>query len=80
MKVRDENISRVEEEKLARWRIRTRTIGVQLSTKGTEDGDLLRVLRSLPRPTFCTHDQDFWEQSFQHPGYCLVWLDCDEHE
>ena len=80
MIVLDENISGVEEAKLLRWRIRCRTIGVHIATKGTDDGDLIPVLLALPRPIFCTHDKDFWNQAFQHSAYCLVWLDTEETE
>lgn len=80
MLILDENISAIEEAKLHRWRIRSRTIGVELATKGTDDADLIPVLLTLPRPTFFTYDQDFWDQSLQHPDYCLVWLDTEEAE
>ena len=80
MIVLDENISRLEEEKLIRWRIRCRTIGVHLAATGTDDTDLIPILLRLPRPVFFTHDQDFWDQSPQHPAYCLAWPDTEETE
>lgn len=80
MLILDENISGLEEAKLRRWRIRCRSIGEHLAASGTDDADLIPLLLTLPRPTFCTHDQDFWEQPLQHPDYCLAWLDTEETE
>ena len=80
MIVLDENINGLEEEKLLRWRIRCRTIGVHIAAKGTDDADLIPILLALPRPVFFTYDQDFWDQSRQHPAYCLAWLDTEETE
>ena len=80
MIVLDENISAKEEAKLLRWRIRCRTVGVQIATKGTDDAGLIPVLLALPRPIFFTHDKDFWDPSRQHSAYCLVWLDTEESE
>ena len=80
MLILDENISGLEEQKLSRWRIRCRCIGVELAANGTDDADLIPVLLALPRPTFFTHDKDFWDQSLLHRDYCLVWLDTEETE
>ena len=80
MIVLDENISAAEEAKLTGWGIRCRTIGVQVASKGDDDANLLTILLTLARPTFFSHDQDFWEQSRQHSRYCLVWLDTEETE
>ena len=80
MIVLDENISAAEEAKLTGWGIRCRTIGVHVATKGDDDAQLLTFLLTLARPTFFSHDQDFWEQSRQHSRYCLVWLDTEETE
>ena len=80
MIVLDENISAAEEAKLAGWGIRCRTIGVQVAAKGDDDAQLLTFLLTLARPTFFSHDQDFWDQSRQHSRYCLVWLDTEETE
>ena len=80
MIVLDENISAAEEAKLAGWGIRCRTIGVHVAAKGDDDAHLLTFLLTLARPTFFSHDQDFWDQSRQHSRYCLVWLDTEETE
>lgn len=80
MIVLDENISAVEEAKLIGWGIRCRTIGVHVASKGDDDADLLTILLTLARPTFFSHDQDFWDQSRQHARFCLVWLDTEEAE
>ena len=80
MIVLDENISAAEEEKLTAWGIRCRTIGVHVASKGDDDAHLLTFLLTLARPTFFSHDQDFWDQSRQHSRYCLVWLDTEETE
>ena len=65
MIVLDENISAAEEAKLTGWGIRCRTIGVHVATKGDDDAQLLTFLLTLARPTFFSHDQDFWDQSRQ---------------
>jgi hypothetical protein len=78
--VLDENISAAEEAKLIGWGIRCRTIGVHVASKGDADADLLSIRLTLARPTFFSHDQDFWDQSRQHSRYCLVWLDTEESE
>ena len=80
MIVLDENISTAEEAKLTGWGIRCRTIGVHVASKGDDDAHLLTFLLTLARPTFFSHDQDFWDQSRQHSRYCLVWLDTEETE
>ena len=80
MIVLDENISAAEEAKLTGWGIRCRTIGVHVAAKGDDDAQLLTFLLTLARPTFFSHDQDFWDQSRQHSRYCLVWLDTEETE
>ena len=80
MIVLDENISAAEEAKLTGWGIRCRTIGVHVASKGDDDAHLLTFLLALARPTFFSHDQDFWDQSRQHSRYCLVWLDTEETE
>ena len=43
-----------------------------LAAFGTDDDDLIPLLLHLPKPTFFTHDVDFWRQSLWHPGYCLA--------
>lgn len=80
MLILDENISGDEEAKLVHWRIRCRVVGVDVAACGTDDADLIPLLLTLPRPTFLTHDQDFWDQSLQHADYCLAWLDTEESE
>ena len=33
------------------------------------------MLHRLKRPTFFTHDRDFFRRGLVHENYCLVWLD-----
>ena len=53
---------------------------MHVAWKGDDDAHLLTFLLTLARPTFFSHDQDFWDQSRQHSRYCLVWLDTGETE
>lgn len=38
------------------------------------------ILHRLPRPTFFTHDADFWTPRLCHPAYCIVFLDVEDTE
>ena len=75
MLVLDENLPETQCEKLRKWHIRFRVIGVAIAPSGTLDENLIPVLHRLPRPTFFTLDRDFYRRDWTHAGYCLVWLD-----
>lgn len=80
MLILDENFHLEQQAVLAAWGIRTRKIGRELAASGTDDADLIPLLLRHSKPTFFTHDVDFWRQSLWHPGYCLAWLDTDDDQ
>ena len=80
MFVLDEKISAAECERLRAWRLRFRHVGETLAEYGTDDADLIPILHRLPRPTFFTHDADFWTPRLCHPAYCVVFLDVEDTE
>jgi hypothetical protein len=80
MNVLDENIIAQQCEKLRQWRIPFRRIDWRLSAHGALDENLLPVLHRLPQPTFFTHDRDFFESSFCHPNYAIVYLNVGDAE
>jgi hypothetical protein len=55
-------------------------IGRDLSALGTLDENLIPVLHRLSRPTFFTHDEDFFKTSLVHASYALVYLDVSDKE
>ena len=80
MLILDENFRLEQQAVLTAWRIRTRKVGKEVAAFGTDDADLIPLLLRLPKPTFFTHDEDFWRQSLWHPAYSLVWLDMDDQQ
>ena len=80
MLILDENFRLEQQAVLSAWRIRTRKIGREVAKFGTDDCDIIPLLLRLPKPTFFTHDEDFWRQSLWHPAYCLAWLDMDDRQ
>jgi len=75
MNLLDENIRHDQGEPLRRWRIKFRRFVVDVEYPGIKDSQIIPVLHRLTRPTFFTHDQDYFRRELVHPGYCLVWLD-----
>jgi hypothetical protein len=75
MNILDENVRNDQRALLRNWRIPFRQIGNEISRSGIQDADILPVLNRLKRPTFFTHDQDFFESNLCSPRYCIVWLD-----
>ena len=80
MLILDENIGAPERERLRAWRVHFRHVGETLADYGTDDADLIPILHRLARPTFFTHDRDFWTPRLCHPAYCLVFLDVEDTE
>ena len=74
MNLLDENIRKDQEDLLRAWRIKVRRLTEEVAYPGVQDPDILPLLRRLKRPTFFTHDQDFWKRRLAHKAYCLVWL------
>jgi hypothetical protein len=80
MLVLDENLPAAQRQLLRKWRIRFRFVGLDVSSSGAGDEDLLPLLHALPHPTFCTLDRHFYRRDWVHPNYCLVWLDVRPRE
>jgi hypothetical protein len=76
----DENIRRDQRELLTHWSIRFREIGNEIGRLGVEDDEIVRLLHGLKSVTFFTLDSDFYKRQLCHPGYCLVYLDIEDHE
>lgn len=74
MIVLDENIRGSHADHLRSQGIPNRKIGADLTPKGTSDADIIPILHHLKRPTFFTHDNDFWNPALAHEGYCIVHL------
>ena len=80
MLVLDENLPEAQCQKLRDWRIRFRTIGVELASHGTKDQNLIPVMHRLRHPTFFSLDRDFYRPEWRHAAYCLVWLDVNDDQ
>ena len=74
MNILDENIIDDQRQSLRRWRISVRQIGVDVGRSGMQDEEIITLLHEYNRPTFFTRDDDFWEPTLCHAGYCLVHL------
>ena len=75
MNLLDENIRQDQGVQLRRWRVPFRVLTEDISHSGIQDPDILPLLHRLKRPTFFTHDRDFFGRKLVHRSYCLVWLD-----
>lgn len=75
MNLLDENIRQDQEVLLRKWRVKVRRFSSEIARPGTQDADIIPVLHRLKRPTFFSHDQDFYKLRLAHLSYCLVWLD-----
>jgi hypothetical protein len=76
----DENILKDERQLLQRWRIAIHQIGYDVGRKGMQDNEIIPFLHQLPRPTFFTRDEDFYERGLCHARYCLVYLNVEQYE
>ena len=77
MNILDENFPDDQRDALERTRIHVRQIGRDIGTQGMSDDDIIPLLHGLDRPTFFTHDQDFYKRRLCHMAYCVVRLDID---
>ena len=75
MLVLDENLPAAQRLLLRRWRIRFRSVGLDLAAWGPDDENLIPALRRLAQPTFFSLDRDFCRPDWAHASYALVWLD-----
>lgn len=80
MNILDENIIETQCRILRAWRIRYRQIGSDIGTVGMKDMEIVSLLHNQNRPTFFTRDDDFFERSLSHPGYCLVHTAVEKNE
>lgn len=74
MNILDENIIDNQRQSLQRWRISVRQIGIDVGRSGMQDQEIITLLHKLNDPTFFTRDDDFWQSTLCHAGYCLVYL------
>lgn len=74
MNILDENIINNQCQLLRSWRIPFRQIGYGVGRQGLKDKEIISLLHELHRPTFFTRDDDFYDRSLCHAGYCLVYL------
>ncbi len=75
MLVLDENLPASQRQLLRNWRIRFRSIDVEVATSGIKDENLIAMLHRLAAPTFFSLDRDFFRPQKAHASYALVWLD-----
>ena len=80
MIVLDENVGEDQRNLLRGWRIRVRQVGQELGAKGTQDDQVVPLLRSLSRPTFFTLDDDFLNPNLCHSSYSIVYLAVKDYE
>ena len=80
MNLLDENIRQDQGEQLRKWRLKFRRVTHELTDPGVQDSDIIPLLHRTKRPTFFTHDRDYFKASLVHPSYCLVWLDVFDGE
>ena len=80
MNVLDENVVETQCRLLGKWRISARQIGYGVGTAGMKDKEIISLLHGLPRPTFFTRDDDFYDRSLCHAGYCLVHMAVEKNE
>ena len=76
----DENIRQDQGIRLRQWRMPFRFLVEDLAQRGIQDSDIIPLLHRLKRPTFFTHDRDYFQRGLVHPAYCLVWLDVFDGE
>jgi len=76
----DENIVADERDKLLRWRIPFKQIGVEVCEKGIKDEQIIPFLLTLTFPTFFTQDQRFYKKHLCHDGYSIVLLDVKRYK
>jgi hypothetical protein len=78
--VLDENLPDSQRRLLRSWRIRAQQVGHELGRPGMRDVEILRFLRRLPRPTFFTRDDWFYQPGHRNSRGCLTLLAVAEDE
>ncbi len=74
MIILDENIIDSQRQLLISWGFAVKQIGYEIEPKGMSDREILSLLHKLKRTTFVTRDSDFFEQTFCHHAYCLLYM------
>ncbi len=80
MNILDENIPSDQRQLIQKWRVTIHQIGFDVGRKGMQDDEIIPLLHQTQRPTFFTRDDDFYEKSLCHNGYCLVYLNVAKYE
>ncbi len=80
MNILDENIPSDQRQLIQKWRIPIHQIGFDAGRKGMLDDEIIPLLHLSQRPTFFTRDDDFYDNSLCHKGYCLVYLNVAKYE
>lgn len=80
MNILDENIPESQRLLLRSWGIRVLQIGHELGHSGMKDEEIIPLLHQLRRPSFFTHDLDFYDHQLCHAGYCVVCLAVGQFE
>lgn len=76
----DENIVDSQRLLLESWRLHPHQIGQNTGRAGMQDDQIIPLLRSLDKPTFCTRDLEFFSRDEPHPSFCIVCLSVGQHE
>ncbi len=75
MNLLDENFPQDQRSLLLKWRIPFRQLGLELSSSGIQDPDIIPLLHSFRNVTFFTQDRDFFKRDLCHSSYSVVFLD-----
>jgi len=75
MNILDENIIVSQRRQLQSMGIHFKHIGTDIGQRGMKDrNEIIPLLHTLHRPTFFTHDSDFYDPTLRHKKYALVCL------
>jgi hypothetical protein len=76
----DENFPESQRQLLRGWRISFRQIAVEIGREGMKDDEIIPMLHQLKQPTFFTLDEDFFDPTLRHAGYCLIYLYVNQYD
>ncbi len=80
MNILDENVLESQRQRLLRWGIPFRQIGIDLGRKGMNDEQIIPLLLTLRQPTIFTLDRDFFKRDLCHARYGIAYLDVPDNE
>jgi hypothetical protein len=78
--VLDENILESQRSRLRGWRVHLSQIGREVAREGTQDEEIITLLRTLRHLTFVSWDRDFFDRSLCSDRFCLVFMDVPQLE